>query len=528
MGTGTNVQKRLIALHHLDAPWKPAEVEQREGRILRQGNTNADVTIYRYVTEGSFDAYLWQALETKARFIAQVMTGESAVRRADDIGGQELSYAEVKAIASGNPAVLTLAETEAELQRLSILRKNHDDEQFLARRKLRELPLAITGLTASIEGLSTDLDRMKQHSDQPIEIQGRSCPADQVHGRLNKLLDALPEILHATQRVPLGNYRGLVFGIVLHQHFPPEVYLEGAITRQVALSEHRGARAVLNAVERLATGYPEHRQKAVQEHTIAENQLRDYQSRLGKTFEYDEYLSALIQLRDQLKLGLSVNAAEPQEGQPTVGELVEKITTLRASNTIESTTERVARPRAAAEEPVTSRIRRNRTPETPMIEEKPSLETSEIPPLHLFDPETAVPVSSNEQPVLTTDEQPSAALTTRPQNHPAFTDPRVVFTIRLNDGARSPTIQLRRSYRFKQMQIYLEGESFHDRDLGVLTRAGWIDRTETEGVWTKQMPTGMWQPVADAERFFLSLANAIRRRNGLEPVSPSFSSNRAL
>src|SRR6202034_2370213 len=152
MGTGTNVQKRLAALHHLDAPWKPAEVEQREGRILRQGNENAEVAIYRYVTEGSFDAYMWQALETKAKFINQVMSGESAVRKAEDIGGQELSYAEVKAIASGNPAVLTLAETDAELQRLAILRKNHADEQYLARRNLRDLPETIKRHERRIEG----------------------------------------------------------------------------------------------------------------------------------------------------------------------------------------------------------------------------------------------------------------------------------------------------------------------------------------------------------------------------------------
>jgi hypothetical protein len=130
MGTGTNVQKRLVALHHADAPWKPAEVEQREGRILRQGNENPEVAIYRYVTEGSFDAFMWQALETKARFISQVMSGDNAARRAEDIGGQELSYAEVKAMASGNPAVLTLAEADADLQRLSILKKNHADEQL--------------------------------------------------------------------------------------------------------------------------------------------------------------------------------------------------------------------------------------------------------------------------------------------------------------------------------------------------------------------------------------------------------------
>src|SRR6266853_2510549 len=151
MGTGTNVQKRLVALHHLDAPWKPAEVEQRDGRILRQGNDNAEVAIYRYVTEGSFDAFLWQALETKARFISQIITGENALRRAADIGGQELSYAEVKAIASGNPAVLTLAAADAELQRLTVLKKNHADEQYLARRRLRELPETIDRLTQRLQ-----------------------------------------------------------------------------------------------------------------------------------------------------------------------------------------------------------------------------------------------------------------------------------------------------------------------------------------------------------------------------------------
>ena len=156
MGTGTNVQRRLVALHHLDAPWKPAEVEQRDGRILRQGNTNAEVAVYRYVTQGSFDAYMWQALETKAKFISQVMTGEAAVRRAEDVGGQELSYAEVKAIASGNPAVLVLAEADAELQRLAVLRRNHADEQYIARRKLKELPEQIDRMEKRIEALTAD------------------------------------------------------------------------------------------------------------------------------------------------------------------------------------------------------------------------------------------------------------------------------------------------------------------------------------------------------------------------------------
>src|SRR3954451_24345449 len=176
MGTGANVQRRLVALHHLDAPWKPAEVEQREGRILRQGNENKEVFIFRYVTEGSFDAYMWQSLETKGRFIGQVMTGQAGVRQDEDVGGQELSYAEVKAIASGNPAVLTLAEADAELQRLMTLRKHHADEQFLARRNVRELPATISHLETRLAELTADSETARAHERDPVTIDGVTCP----------------------------------------------------------------------------------------------------------------------------------------------------------------------------------------------------------------------------------------------------------------------------------------------------------------------------------------------------------------
>src|SRR5207302_2007771 len=206
MGTGTNVQKRLVALHHLDAPWKPSEVEQREGRILRQGNENTDVAIFRYVTEGSFDAYMWQALETKARFIAQVMTGANAARRAEDIGGQELSYAEVKAIASGNPVVLTLAEADAELQRLTILKKNHADEQYLARRSVRDLPVTIADLSERLRNLTADEAVSTAHESDPLTIGSCTCAREDAPGILGSLLDSLPRIIRETQRIPLGIY----------------------------------------------------------------------------------------------------------------------------------------------------------------------------------------------------------------------------------------------------------------------------------------------------------------------------------
>ena len=235
MGTGTNVQKRLVALHHLDAPWKPAEVEQREGRILRQGNENQEVAVYRYVTEGSFDAYMWQALETKARFIGQVITAENAARRAEDIGGQELSYAEVKAIASGNPAVLTLAEADAELQRLAVLKKNHLDEQYVARRNVRDLPGTIASLSERLQNFTADQATATAHVGDPITIGVRAFSREEAHSILGRELDSLPRNVRERHRVPLGVYRGLRFGLVLYPQFPPDVYLEGVATRELRL-----------------------------------------------------------------------------------------------------------------------------------------------------------------------------------------------------------------------------------------------------------------------------------------------------
>jgi N12 class adenine-specific DNA methylase len=363
MGTGTNVQKRLIALHHLDAPWKPAEVEQREGRILRQGNENEEVSIYRYVTEGSFDAYMWQALETKARFIGQVITGDNAARRAEDIGGQELSYAEVKAIASGNPAVLTLAEADAELQRLALLKKNHMDEQYVARRNVNDLPKTIAGLSARVSNLTADQATATDHAADPMTIAGHTTLREDVPAILAGQLDALPLSVRETTRTPLGIYRGLRFGLILHSEVPPDVYVEGAITRTSSLSrEHQGPRAILNTLERLIAGYGPECERIRQDLTIAESQLRDYQARLGAPFLHDGYLAELTALRDQLKAGLSGKAPEPGTEPPSVSELAHRIKVLKAAHNIEGTPERVRQKQLSAEEPITRRIRRRTKP----------------------------------------------------------------------------------------------------------------------------------------------------------------------
>ncbi len=157
MGEGTNVQKRLVALHHLDAPWRPADIEQREGRILRQGNENEYVKIFRYVTEGSFDAYMWQTLETKCRFIAQVMNGDATVRRAEDVDSAALTYAEVKAIASGNPLVIEKAQVDAEVMRLTRLKKQHAESLYQMRSRIRSLVGSVETCERDIANVREDL-----------------------------------------------------------------------------------------------------------------------------------------------------------------------------------------------------------------------------------------------------------------------------------------------------------------------------------------------------------------------------------
>jgi hypothetical protein len=333
---------------------------QRDGRILRQGNENKEVAIYRYVTEGSFDAYMWQALETKARFIGQVITGNNAARRAEDIGSQELSYAEVKAIASGNPAVLTLAEADAELQRLNLLNKNHLDEQYVARRSVRDLPGTIASINERLSKLNADEATATTHATDPVTIGKRAWSREDVPAVLADQLDRLPRNVRETTRVPVGTYRGLRFGMILHPQFPPDVFLEGAITRLSTLSrDHQGPRAVLNALDRLATGYGSECVRVRQDLAIAESQLRDYRERLGKPFAHDAYLSELTSLRDQLKAGLSATAHDASnENGPTVSELADRVKALKAANTIETTPQRVQSKQATAEEPITPRIRK--------------------------------------------------------------------------------------------------------------------------------------------------------------------------
>ncbi len=195
LGTGANIQKHLVALHHIDAPWRPRDVQQREGRILRQGNTNKTVSIYRYVTAGTFDAYTWQTLEVKARFIAQVMTDSVVPRTAEDIEGMVLNYAEVKALASGNPLIKEKLKVDMEIKRLETLKSQYMSEKYRLKSEITRITANIEGYSGKIERLQKDLERLDIPSEFRITINGRVF-ADRT--------DAGYEIIALSRRVRAG------------------------------------------------------------------------------------------------------------------------------------------------------------------------------------------------------------------------------------------------------------------------------------------------------------------------------------
>ena len=179
LGAGTNIQDRLIALHHLDCPWKPSDLEQQEGRILRQGNRNKQVKIYRYVTENTFDSYMWQILENKQKFISQIMTSKSPVRACDDVDDTALSYAEIKALATGNPYIKEKMDLDIQVSKLKLLKANHTSQIYSLESDIaRRYPREIAAAKGQIEALKTDIEAAKpllaQDKDHfAIEISGK-------------------------------------------------------------------------------------------------------------------------------------------------------------------------------------------------------------------------------------------------------------------------------------------------------------------------------------------------------------------
>ena len=212
MGAGTNVQKKLAALHHLDCPWRPSDLQQREGRIIRQGNENDEVDIYTYVTENTFDSYLYQLVEGKQKFIGQIMTSKSPVHSAEDIDETALSYAEIKALCTGNPHIKEKMDLDIDVQRLRLLKANHLSQRYaLEDQIIKTLPQEIARYEQYIEGYTSDMDRLKEdtHPNEdgfsPMEVEGTVYTDKKAAG---SAILAACKAMTSPEPVPLGQYRG--------------------------------------------------------------------------------------------------------------------------------------------------------------------------------------------------------------------------------------------------------------------------------------------------------------------------------
>jgi hypothetical protein len=326
MGAGTNVQERLVALHHLDAPWRPADVEQREGRILRQGNRNKTIHVFRYVTEGSFDAYMWQTLETKAKFIHQVMTGNTHIRHIEDIDSRALTYAEVKAIASGNPMVIEKASVDAEVMRLQRLRHQHAHTQDRIRWEHRSLAERIPTGQKFIENLQLD---MKQRTDTRAEAFQITLEKSVVKDRAiagELLLRIAKRVGSGQHYLEVGTFAGFPLCIRSSGWRQPEFILKGK--NQYALDAGSTPLGMVRSLEYLAQNMESQLAEKQTELATMEQQRDELKGKVGQPFEHEAKMLSLIARQNELgeKLDISKNQAASSLAAETTEPATEEIT----------------------------------------------------------------------------------------------------------------------------------------------------------------------------------------------------------
>ena len=327
MGAGTNVQDKLIALHDVDCPWRPSDLEQRSGRIVRQGNENPKVDIYRYVTEQTFDAYLYQLVEGKQKFASQIMTSKSPVRSAEDIDETALSYAEIKMLATGNPYIKEKMDLDIQVQKLKMLKSNFLSEKYgLEDKVIKFYPQQIAYLKSRVEGLTKDVETAKLHPkpiDEPplgMMVSGVSYSEKAEAGQA--IINACKS-MNSPNAIPLGEYRGfqmeLYFDTVQRNYV---VKLKGETSRDVPLGDdsHGNIVRIDNGIERFEEALADTKNSL--ENT--EKQFETAKQEIEKPFAKEEELRAKTARLDELNILLNMDKKENEivGGEPDEGEAV--------------------------------------------------------------------------------------------------------------------------------------------------------------------------------------------------------------
>ena len=327
MGAGTNVQDKLIALHDVDCPWRPSDLEQRSGRIVRQGNENPQVDIYRYVTEQTFDAYLYQLVEGKQKFASQIMTSKSPVRSAEDIDETALSYAEIKMLATGNPYIKEKMDLDIQVQKLKMLKSNFLSEKYgLEDKVIKFYPQQIAYLKSRVEGLTKDVETAKLHpkpiDEQPLGMMVSGVSYSEKAEAGQAIINACKS-MSSPDAIPLGEYRGfqmeLYFDTVQRNYV---VKLKGETSRDVPLGDdaHGNIVRIDNGIERFEEALADTKNSL--ENT--EKQFETAKQEIEKPFAKEEELRAKTARLDELNILLNMDKKENEivGGEPDEGEAV--------------------------------------------------------------------------------------------------------------------------------------------------------------------------------------------------------------
>jgi len=320
MGSGVNIQDRLAAVHHADVGWRPADMEQRDGRILRQGNTYEEVEIFRYITEGTFDSYSWQLLEQKQRFISQIMTSKSPVRSMDDIDEVVLSYAEVKALAAGNPLIKERMELATEVSKLRILRAEHKNRGYRLQEQIStKLPEQIRALELRIKGYEADLQTAAPYQTRDFEMSLNGT----VYGEkkaAGEMLLAFAKQAHQLNGQVVGKYKGFDMTINTESLLRSEPYVElrGAVTHSVILgNDVLGNIARLdNAVNAFGPNLDSLRHDLESTHVQLENAKKEVDKPFTQEFELRQKTARLEELNHELAMDKRDEAIEIGGGEP--------------------------------------------------------------------------------------------------------------------------------------------------------------------------------------------------------------------
>nr|DAU25939.1 MAG TPA: Chromatin remodeling complex ATPase [Bacteriophage sp.] len=319
MGAGTNVQDRLIALHHLDVPWRPRDIEQREGRILRQGNLNKMVMIFRYVTKESFDAYSWQTLETKQKYISQIYRGDTSVRTMDDLDNSTMSFAQIKAIASGNPLILEKFKVDTDVQKLKDRERNYKASKYRLENSVNnDLPLTIKQTEDYIDKLEKDKERIQNKENEEnchIIINGKEFSKYKDAGA--EILEISNKYLELNKEYYLGNYRGFELTItnkgikdLFQNHGEPQKIIKIKGNNEYSFDLLKVPSLNIKKMDEKIDSIENNLNKRIELKQDLERQLNEAKKELEKPFEYEEKLKEMLKRQREINQKLNMDEKE--------------------------------------------------------------------------------------------------------------------------------------------------------------------------------------------------------------------------